>query len=190
MAIIMKKRIAAVIAAVITMALIPLIMVTGTEINLNKYFSSNKEIKNKLTEAILAEYREEFSEQGIKALGIVLNSALKAGAELKKSDKNDFIKKYGKTVYSNIERIATSVKDEYITAKSKPLALPYSYLSDAADSKYLKNTCTPWDKLNANFKTAGNGLSLNSVNELCENGLTAEEALMSFLTPKVKIKKQ
>ena len=186
----MKKRITAVILAIALMALIPMFIVKNSAFeDIGKAIYSDKEIKTNLTEAMLYEYREEYCDNGLKALGIILNSQIKAGKSPKTADRESFIKKYGDDTYKKLNKISESVNGEYAVYKEKALALPYSYLSKGL-KKYGNNSCNPWDRLKKDYKTAKNGISLNSVNKLCENGLTAEEALLSFLSEKVQILKQ
>ena len=186
----MKKRITAVFLAVTFMALIPLFIVKNSAFSdIDKAFSSKKEIKTNLTEAILYEYRETYSEEGLKALAVILNSNIAAKKKVKTAERKSFIKKHGETAYKKVEEIAEKTKREYILCRKKPLALPYSYVSKGLD-KYGSNACNPWDMLEKDYKKSDKGISLNSVNKLCENGLTAEEAVLRFLNEDIHIIKQ
>ena len=85
----------------------------------------------------------------------------------------------------NLENTAKEIKNITITYNGKPAAIPYSYITSGlceSDYPYIRNTANPWDLINREYTLdAKTGVSLNSINKLCEKGLSCKEALSRYL---------
>lgn len=150
--------------------------------------SQNKPVVN----AAAYHFRKHYDEKTLKALILILNSNYKA-KKLNKHDsidKNDFIKKYknGKNYYSKIENTVKELDGEYITYKNKPVYIPLFKVSKGNTDfskkyPYLDAAACPWDKIKKDFKSSGKevGISVNTLDKLCAQGLSYKEAVGYFL---------
>ena len=185
----MKKHMIALILAAAFLIVVPILTVRNNAANdKNNDFISNKENNSDyLTEILANEFREEYCSEGLKAVGIILNSNYKSGEKIQSLNKSEFIKKYknGEKYYSLIEKTADEIGDKCITYKGKAVKLPYYYTTNGNcddEYSYLKNTANPWDLINKNYTYDSKpGISLNSLNELCKKGLSCEESLSRYL---------
>lgn len=189
----MKKHIAVLVLAAAFLIVIPLFTVKTGIMNSNKTdFNSNNENKsNYLTELLAYEFREEYSAETLKAIGIILNSNYKSGEKPKRMTKEDFIKKHknGERYYSLLENTAKEIKNKTIIYKGKSAAIPYSYITSGvceSDYPYLRDTANPWDLINSEYTfDAKPGVSLNGINKLCEKGLSCEQALNRYFKNRI-----
>ncbi|MCH5298695.1 MAG: hypothetical protein J1E96_02920 [Ruminococcus sp.] len=194
----MKKKLIGILLLIAAMMSIPLVTVrNGVFSDVKEVFRDNNTNKSeKLTELVCASYRDEYCNEAINALAIILNSNYKA--EKKKftdkdfMNKEEFIKKYGEDKYSFIEKTVAEFKDKTIKYMKKTVYTPLFYLSDGytmKSEKYpqLRDCACPWDKLSDEFEECGNinGISMNTVNELCKKGASYKEALRWFINAKV-----
>lgn len=191
----MKKRILAAVAALIILIAVPLFSVkNNVPDDLFKLFCSDSKNSHDIINTLAYEYREEYSDEALKAIAIILNSNYKAGKKLKSTNKTDFIKKHGKDNYSKIEKTIDDVKDICITYKDKPAPVPYCYLSGgnserSAKHPFIKTAACPWDLLNKEYDGSHpDAVSLNSINKLCENGYSYAEALAVYIDGKLEKK--
>lgn len=183
----MKKRLLAAAVAVALMIGIPLLTVKNNTFNdIKLYFNSKEEIKaNPLTEITAYHFKKSYCDEGLKAIAIILNSNYKSKIKQKRMSKNDFIKKFGNDYYSKIEKTVAETKNIFIAYKGKPARIPCCYISSGVceiDYPYIRKTSSPWDLLNAEYKSGLKPeVSLNSINEMCESGLSYKEALGRYL---------
>ncbi len=185
----MKKLLAAAALAAALMIAIPLFTVKNNALgDIKKMFNSKKEAKSDaLTEIVAYNFKEDYCGEGLKALAIILNSNYKAGDKLKRISKKDFLKKYknGASYYSKIEKTVKEISGSYITYKGKPARIPCCYISNGKcqiDYPYIRKTSSPWDLLSKSYTfDAKSNVSLNSINALCENGLSYKESLSRYL---------
>ena len=194
----MKKKFIGILLLIAAMMSIPLITVrNGVDSDVKEVFAeSSTNETQKITELVCANYKDEYCKETIKALAIILNSNYKSSKN-KFSDKNfmskeKFIKKYGEDKYSFLEKTVNELSDKTIIYKKKTVYTPLFYLSDGyvvKSEKYphLKDCACPWDKLNDGFEECGNinGISMNTLNELCKKGTSYKEALNWFINGKV-----
>lgn len=145
---------------------------------------------------VAKEFRGEYNFETLKAITIILQSNYSFKeinpTKNKKTylNKNDFCKKFkekGDKYYDKIEKAVNEVYGEIVFFNNKKLHIPYCYVlsedNDNSNYGYLKNCGTPWDCVNKSYKESKEkfGISLNSLNKLCENGLNYQEALGYFL---------
>lgn len=185
----MKKHIIALILTAGFLFMIPLFTVKNISCdNIVSSFNSDKENNSGYLANLLAyEFREDYNEECLKAVAIILNSNYKAGVKCKSLSKMDFIKKYkgGESYYSIIEKTVKETENICIKYKGKPAAVPYAYITSGnceSEQPYLRDTQSPWDLINNSYTfDAPEGVSLNGINELCRNGLSCDEALYHYL---------
>lgn len=193
----MKKHITAITLAAIFLIIIPLLTVNFNYFGNRKAgFNSYKENKTDYLTGILAsEFREDYCEEGLKAVAIILNSNYNSGVKLNSISKDEFLKKHknGERYYSKIEKTSEEYGNTIITYKGKPVTVPFSYVTNGdcqSDYAYIRNTANPRDLINAGYTFDSEpGVSLNSINELCKRGLSCEEALNRYFK-KISIVKQ
>lgn len=181
----MKKHFTSLALIAILMIVIPLFTI---RINLPKATDNESASKKSpaLADMLAYEYNENYCKEGLKAVGIILNSNYKSGKKVKTLSKKEFLKKYknGESYYSLLEKLSEEINDRCITYKGKAVKFPYYYITDGScksEKPYLKSTANPWDLLNAKYSfDAKSGVSLNSINLICKKGLSSEECLNRF----------
>lgn len=190
----MKKKFIGLLLILAIMASLPVIL-GQSKLNIS---AKNSESKPKITQnnpvvnAAAYHFRKHYNESTLKSLVLILNSNYKA----KKLDKTntitkaDFVKKYksGNDYYSKIENTVKKLDGEYITYKNKPVYIPLFKVSkgNTNSSKkypYLDAAACPWDKIKKDCKTRGKevGISVNTLDKLCAQGLSYKEAVGYFL---------
>ena len=183
----MKKKIICMAIIFSLMLIIPFFTVENKE----NFSAKDKFLsKNQVCELLSNEFRTEYNTETLKVLAIILQSNYKADKfTLEYMSKDDFYNKYGEKsdeYYKKIKEAANKTYKKIILHKKSEIYIPYSYVlkssTDNSDMKYFKNVATPWDCLRAEY-TAGatEGISLNSVNQLCKNGYSYEKALNYFM---------
>lgn len=191
----MKKKITGLLLILAIMAAIPLVFSKNKiKIDTKSIFQSKYSEKIELISSAAAYYfRESYSDETLKALVLILNSNYKTG-KLSKNErlsKRDFLRKYkkGRDYYSKIENTAKNLSDRYITYKNKAVYIPCFNLSKGYTEKsknypYLKSRACPWDVIEKGYnkKAVSVGISLNSLDRLCENGMNYNTALEYFLS--------
>lgn len=201
----MKKRFIFMVTILLIMVIIPLFsMENKIKLNENKTQANNFCSKKDLYGFVCKNFRQEYDTETIKALAVILQSnySFNRKYRIKTNDtymsKNDFYEKYennAEKYYTKIKNASDSVYKVQIKLNGKNIYIPYNYvLKDNKSNKkyhYLKNCATPWDCLNTQYKKSDKlyGISLNTLNKLCKNNYSYEEALLYF-TKNVDIKKQ
>lgn len=157
----------------------------------NKFLS-----KNQLYGLLSKEFKPEYNQETIKALGIILQSNYShkeiSNEELNHNNlsKDDFYEKYGEKAdeyYKKIQEATNSIYNKIILHNNKKVYIPYCYVlnssADNSEYEYFKNVATPWDCLKSEYKTSNNteGISINTLNILCDSGYSYENALNYFL---------
>lgn len=176
----MKNKILGFLFILLILAVIPLV-------NLNKasiskalpVFSDNNDHKTSLiAQKADATITDNYCDEAVKAVIIILNTNYKC-------DKNSFSTSDKKSYNSKTEKYVRELAGKHIVYKGKISPVPYfryskGYTATSAKYPYIKNSACPWDcgKNSDNIE----GVSLNSLNELCKNGLNAEQALKHFLS--------
>lgn len=169
---------------------------TGKTINDEKN-SDNKEILVGLTAALC---NENFSDEAIKAVAILINTDCKVNPDyfdledkevyLSKDEIDNSLKEY----YSRVEKIVNSIDKKTLTANNENFFIPYSqsscgYTLDSTDCKYITSVASPWDCFLKNYDESSQciGVSIDGIDYLCKNGANAEQALKWYL-PEFEIK--
>lgn len=143
---------------------------------------------------------ENFSEEAIKAIAIMINTDYEINPEyFDLDDKEIYLSKEelinsDKEYYSKIESIVSSIDKKTLTVKNEKIFIPYSqtscgYTLDSEDCEYITSVASPWDCFSQDYdeNTECIGVSVNGINYLCQNGATAEQALKWYL-PEFEIK--
>lgn len=190
----MKKKIIGLLVILAIMAAVPLIFNNYKSADSAKPAKNNTLSKEEsvITNAAAYIFRKHYSDETMKAAIIILNTNYKVN-KIKKDEcisRADFIKKYkdGEKYYSNLEKYTNELKDDYITYKNKPVYIPCFKVSKGYTEKdkkypYLKAAACPWDRLKKESKNSENavGISINTVDKLCKNGLNYKQAVEYFL---------
>ena len=146
----------------------------------------NANLKNAVITEAMKLSEEDFCEQALIAvLAIAKNNItannIKITADMEKTD-------YNKELYSKLEKLYEKA-DLSISCKGETVYIPTATLSkgytEADDSyPYMKSVASPWDCTNKNFvyeKEYPEGISLHGINYLCNEGMSAKEALKWYL---------
>lgn len=194
----MKKKLIGILFFIAAMMSIPLVTVRNGVYSdaIDVFQNSSTNETDKLTALVCASYRDEYCDEAVRGLVIILNSNYKTKKnKFSDSDfmgKEVFIKKYGEDKYSFIEKTSNELSDKTIKYKKKTVYTPLFYLSDGYVMKskkypHLKDCACPWDKLSDGFEECGNinGISMNTLNELCKKGASYKEAIKWFINCKI-----
>jgi len=184
----MKKKIICMGIILLLMLLIPFFTIENKD-----SFAVKKDYlsKEQLTSLIYREFRSEYNVETLKVLSIILQTNYTNKKSTPETmTKKDFYKKFSENADEYNKKISIAVNETHkkvILCKDKKIHIPYCYvLNDTSynsDLENFKTVATPWDCLKAEYKTAkSNGISMNSVNNLCKNGFTYMQALNYFLS--------
>ncbi len=131
---------------------------------------------------------ESFCDEALKAILAISENNLKF-SEAKIETASDTSTDEGEKVL--IERLRKLYKSNRIQLlyKGSSVYIPYSSLSSGNTSQsnkypYMTAVASPWDCNNVSFvygKDYAEGLSIGGINSLCENGMSAEDALRWYL---------
>lgn len=126
---------------------------------------------------------EDFSDEAIKAVAIVVKTNVLAKGEMTDSANNNS----NSELYERVKQIYLSNK-EVLTLDNQPVAVPCSVCSNgftnqSKDKTYLQAVASPWDCFSGEYNESlvCEGVSVNGVRYLCDKGLSAEEALLWYL---------
>lgn len=201
----MKVKSISLLFMLIFMAVLPFVAAKCTPNITNFHGTSTADIATKgnktqdketvLCGLLAAVYDEDYSDETLKAIAIILNTNYKADkSSFNLNDSKIYISKENadkkiKDNYDKIEKAVNSAKELYITKNKKHLYIPYSicsngktFSSDKYD--YIKGVSSPWDCYSKNFSSNNRceGVSLDGIDYLCKCGETAEEALSWYLS--------
>lgn len=170
-----------------TIAVLSKAETTATEkVNISK---SEKEI---LCGLVAAEYRDEYCDEALKALAVILYTDYSLSPEsFDLSDKNVCIYKENADESINFTRIESAVDGVYkktLCVDGKAFFVPFSYVSDGKTEKskdypYLYSVASAWDFYSQDYSDKAEciGVSMYGVNYLCENGSEFTDALKWYL---------
>ena len=159
--------------------------------------SDNNKILVGLTSALC---NENFCDEAIKAIAILINTDYEVnpdyfdledkGVYSSKDNLDNSLKEY----YSKIHRIVNSMDKKTLTVNNEKIFVPYSqsscgYTLDSTDCEYITSVASPWDCFTESYDENSQciGVSINGINYLCKNGVSAEQALKWYL-PEFQIK--
>ncbi len=189
------------------MALLPLVAVRCSQVskisqaNNNSTVEQNNSDSNKiLCGLVAARCNQEYCDETIKAIAILINTDYKADKDsFELDDKEIYLSDENfdnseKELYSKIENIVSSNKELYLTYSDEIKYIPYSESSNGITKKsekyeYLSSVASPWDCFDKSFdeNTECSGVSIYGVDYLCKNGMSAKDALKWYL-PNFEIK--
>lgn len=143
---------------------------------------------------VAAKYNDNYCDETIKAIAILLNTDYTVRPDaFDITDKNTCIYEYDsdnslKEIYSKIKKTVNSTLELTVNKNGKKLYIPYSDSSNGmtienADYDYLTCVASPWDCYAENYDENAEciGVSINGIDYLCKNGVSAEEALKWYL---------
>lgn len=205
----MKSKIVITALFLVIMAILPLATVMCSDIKSDS--GQTSEIKSKsdnnynfdeiVCGLTAARYREGYCDETIKAISILMNTDYTA-------DKNSFdisdpeiclfqeeADNSAKEKYTDIEQIVNSAKELTLWQNGEIKYVPYSETSNGNTIKsdsydYLCAVASPWDCFDKNFDEQAEcvGVSIGGIDYLCQNGMSAEEALKWYL-PNFEVQK-
>lgn len=164
---------------------------TSKTINDTKNSDTGNETLVGLTSALC---NENFSDEAIKAIAILINTDYKANPDsfdlenrevyLSKNELDNSLKEY----YSRVEIIVNSINKKTLTVHNEKVFIPYSqsscgYTLDSEDCEYITSVASPWDCFMESYDESSRciGVSINGINYLCKSGASAEQALKWYL---------
>jgi hypothetical protein len=143
---------------------------------------------------VAAQNPESYCDEAIKAMIIILNTNYNYDStnfDLNNSNvyiSKDSLDNSNKELYSKIEELVNSAKELYLYNNDKICYIPFSKCSNGStikseDYDYLCAVASPWDCFSSNYTEdlQCEGVSLDGVNYLCEQGLSAQEAISWYL---------
>ena len=209
----MKEKIIFIILMLALMALLPFVTAkcSNSEINMsntsatadaakNSEDNSDKDSNALLCALVAAKYKDDYCDETLKALAIILNTNYKVNPDsfklddksicLYEKDANNSVK----DAYPKIKECAKSVKEKTLWIESKAFFIPFSLSSnghtyESPDYDYIFSVASPWDCYQKDYSenTECIGVSISGVNYLCKKGSSYEEALKWYL-PQFEIK--
>lgn len=211
----MKMKVIAIMLMLALMAILPFAATKcGTEVETEATMSTadNAKAEIKATEyvnsdedkavcgLVAALYKSDYSAETVKAITILLNNDYSLQPDKFDLNSNDVcIYKENadnstKEIYSQIESGVSSATDLLIYHNDKNVYVPYSTISNGntvADEScdYIISVASPWDCFSENYDKNAEcfGVSIEGLDYLCKNGMSAEEALSWYL-PKCEIR--
>ena len=170
---------------------------TGKTDNNTKVSDDSNAILVGLTAAIC---NEDFSDEAIKAIAILINTDYEVNPDYFDLDNKEFyltedgLDNSKLEYYSKIESIVNSMDKKTLSVKEEKVFIPYSQIScgytlDSEYCMYIMSVASPWDCFSQDYdeKAECIGVSVNGINYLCQSGAGAEQALKWYL-PHFEIK--
>lgn len=208
----MKEKLIALSVFLIIMAMLPFMAAkcSGTErltLKISSTADSAKEETDNLSESdnilcglVAAQYKDDYSEETMKAIAVIIINNYKVNPDsFDLDDKEVYIAEKDadsslKEIYPIIIKCINSAKEISVKFNSEEEYIPFSDTSNGMTNKdnsyeYLISVASPWDCYNENYdeNTECVGVSLNGVDYLCKNGSSAVDALKWYL-PNSEIK--
>lgn len=155
---------------------------------------------NVLCGLVSALCEKDYSSETIKAISILLNNDYSLEPDkfdLSNPDTCLYVENADndiKEIYAEIEKAVSSSKNLLIYYNDKNVFIPYSKISNGntvsdENYNYISPVASPWDcfsdYLDRNAECIG--VSIEGIDYLCKNGMSAEEALSWYL-PECEIK--
>lgn len=143
---------------------------------------------------VAALYKNDYSAETIMAIAILLKNDYSVKPEsFDLSDSNVCLYSENadnstKEIYPQIEKIISSLKELSIYCDDKKIYVPYSEISNGntiydEQYSYVSSVASPWDCFSKEYNEKAKcvGVSINGLDYLCKNGMSAEEALSWYL---------
>lgn len=211
----MKMKIIAILIMLAMMAFLPFAMAkcgTNNDVKTamstadnakNEYKPDNNSQLNKdkvLCGLVAALYKSDYSVETIKAIAILLKNDFSLepdSYDLSDSSVCLYMENADnstKEIYPQIEKIISSLEELSIYYNGKNVYVPYSETSNGntvynEKYSYISAVASPWDCFSKEFDKQARcvGVSINGLDYLCKNGMSAKEALSWYL-PNCEIK--
>lgn len=195
----MRKKIVALICLLLAMAVLPAIVVgfSGHSPTANEKAettdSAEKTVDNSdiICKNAAKICSEDFCDEALRAALILVNTNYII--DKNSVDNSNFSS--SKELISKLKKVYNSVSELYLSENNEVLSIPYSEISNgktaqSEDYPYLYSVASPWDCFDENYDEdyICVGVSMRGVNYLCENGYSAEDALLWYL-PDFEVKK-
>lgn len=195
----MRNKIIALICMLLAMAALPLTVVgfsghssAASEKSATKD-SAEKKVDNSdiICKTAAKICGEDFCDEAVRAALILVNTNYIFDEN--SVDNSGF--NSSEELISRIKQVYYSVSELYLNKEGEISYIPYSEISngktvESKDYPYLYSVASPWDCFDENYDEDYEcvGVSMRGINYLCENGYSAEEALLWYL-PDFEVKK-
>lgn len=160
----------------------------------NTKSEKTKDTNDILTGLVAAKYKDNYCDETLKAITIILNTNYKVNQKLfdltKKEDylsEKDFNNSFNEQ-YDKIRTIVNSVNETTIVFNNKLQIIPYSETSNGKtitdkNYEYISAVASPWDCYLDTYNENNHclGVSLSGLNYLCNNGFNYKKALLWYL---------
>ena len=209
----MRQKIIFIIVLLLVMATLPLAICKNFTKNLSKQTFSEKDkqseifngnsqdfTKETLASLVAAQYRDEYNEETLKAIAVIIHTNYKTKPDSFNFDDNDIYiseNDADSSLKENYYKIKTAVDGVYektLCQNDKAFYIPYSYLSNGTtktdeEFPYIQNVASPWDCYSNEYDEDSDciGISLYGLNYLCKKGYDYASALKWYL-PDFEIK--
>ncbi len=143
--------------------------------------------EKKIVKGLVAgNFNPEYNEETLKAMTLILKWNYKIDPDKAYKayvSKKDFTEKYEKKDYKKIKNAVNEVYD-YSIELTTDAYIEINYITTAnTENEIIKNYANPWDLLTKEYDDTKEitGISLNTLNTLCNNGLDYKQALSYFI---------
>ncbi len=209
----MRQKIIFIIVLLLVMASLPLAISKNFTKNIPKETFSEKDkqtevssnnleefSKDTLSSLVAGQFREEYNEETLKAIAVIIHTNYKTKPDSFNFDDSDIYiseNDADSSLKENYHKIKTAVDEVYektLCLNDKAFYIPYSYLSDGTtktdeDFPYIQSVASPWDCYSDEYDEDSDcvGISLYGLNYLCKKGYDYASALRWYL-PDFEIK--
>ena len=181
----MRDKILLIILFFVLMAAIPLGFIVNNESRNEK--TARKSEEKDTFDPYIAEAAElcdeDFCDEALKAMAIIAKSNRKPGGKSPSNTNNNS----NLELYKRIETYC-SANDIIISINNKQTEIPVSKCSNgntvsSTDNKDITAAASPWDCFSPSYSNDAEcvGVSADGIEYLCENGMSAEEALRWYI---------
>ena len=209
----MRQKIIFIIVLLLVMATLPLAISKNFTKNISKQTFSEKDkqsetfnensqdfTKETLASLVAAQYRDEYNEETLKAIAVIIHTNYKTKPDSFNFDDSDIYiseSDADSSLKENYHKIKTAVDGVYektLCQNDKAFYIPYSYLSNGTtktdeEFPYIQSVASPWDCYSNEYDEDSDcvGISLYGLNYLCKKGYVYASALKWYL-PDFEIK--
>lgn len=173
----MKNKMIGFLSILLILAMIPLVSANKPTAK-----AKAKIVKTTVDPSLIAGITAEtvgsdYCDEAIKAAIIILQTNYKCNSKQFSNAKNS-------KNNSKIEKYAKELSGIYIRRGKEAIPVPYfkysaGYTQPSKKYPYIRESASPWDSFYN--KTGTTGVSLNGINELCNQGLNYKSALNWYL---------
>lgn len=183
----MKKKIILFSLVLIILILIPTYYSGNLTVSTKNQINKTKatEVQNTFIPILSGYYKKEYNDEALKCIVLILkwNYNINKDKVIEhKISKEKFLKTYSTDDYTRIENAVNETLEINIQLKHQEY-IEINYLSNPNNSsKSIKNYPNPWDIIYEDYYLYKDveGISLNTLNNLCRNGSNYKTALEYF----------